>query len=249
MAIKRGALATQTDRPLKQSKLSFGRKMASSSAPTAKSTTSKDEQETESQTSKPEVAKEEIGDSPTATPAPPATSNGFTLTEITGDIFSAPDNAIIIHACNCIGSWGAGIAAAFKQRYPRAYEAYSVHCEANTPDSLIGTALLIPPSEAKGRRHYVGCLFTSKRFGRARDKPDVILGYTTPAMEDLISAVVKDGGVEAIRMCQINSGLFGVPWEDSKALIAQMEVPEEVPKKIEVYSLPNPPIIGRGRKK
>jgi ADP-ribose 1''-phosphate phosphatase len=166
----------------------------------------------------------------------------FTITEITGDIFDAADNTVVIHACNCLGSWGAGIALAFKQRYPKAYKIYNDHCNLQTPTSLIGTALLIPPMETKEPRHYVGCLFTSKKYGRGRDSPAQILKNTGPAMEDLVNAMVEEGGkIEEIRMCQINSGLFAVPWAKSKKTISELNIAdaEGVPKEIKVYSLPS----------
>ncbi|GES62242.1 phosphatase [Aspergillus terreus] len=69
------------------------------------------------------------------------------ITEIEGDLFSAPDGAGLIHACNCEGSWGGGIAKAFREKvwihpipvfellndsisqYPTAYKIYHEHCK------------------------------------------------------------------------------------------------------------------------
>lgn len=173
-------------------------------------------------------------------------SKGFTVNEKIGAIFDAPDSTVIIHACNCLGSWSAGIAAAFKERYPKAFEIYKDHCASKTPESLIGTALLIPPVDESGPRHFVGCLFTSKKYGRGRDSPNQILKNTKPAMLDLVKAMnVYEGGndkIEEIRMCQINSGLFSVPWEKSKAVIENLEVEDlaDIPKEFIVYSLPPP---------
>ncbi|KAL2413644.1 hypothetical protein ABEF95_003578 [Exophiala dermatitidis] len=116
---------------------------------------------------------------------------GFSMNEIEGDIFDAPDRAVLIHAVNCLGVWGNGIAAQFKKAFPAAYAVYRSHCQqANKPYDLIGTCLLIPPqpkdyvqemtSKRKknlcGRnghsstvvykkRHWIACLFTSIGFG------------------------------------------------------------------------------------
>ncbi|KAI1908881.1 ADP-ribose 1''-phosphate phosphatase [Ophidiomyces ophidiicola] len=49
--------------------------------------------------------------------------------ELQGDLFDAPDNAVLIHACNCQGSWGKGIAAIFRNKYPAAYRIYRAHCQ------------------------------------------------------------------------------------------------------------------------
>jgi len=173
------------------------------------------------------------------------TTGSFTITEITGDIFDAPSNAIIIHACNCYGSWGAGIAAAFKKTYPNAYTNHHKFCQNNSKDSLIKSAQLIPPCEkdASKPKHYVGCLFTSKRFGKARDSPAEILRATGPAMQDLLDQVKKlvekGGKVSEIRMCRINSGLFGVEWEKTREVLEGLEGDwGAVPREIKVYERP-----------
>ena len=38
------------------------------------------------------------------------------ITEYAGDIFTVPEGSVIIHACNCVGEWGAGFAAALRQK-------------------------------------------------------------------------------------------------------------------------------------
>lgn len=170
------------------------------------------------------------------------------ITDRFGDLFAAPPQTLLIHACNALGSWGGGIALAFRARYPAAFAVYRAHCArsssggSRSPDHrLVGTALLIPPQaqsrdgKERGRGHYVGCLFTSRGYGRARDGPEEILRATGPAMRDLMRLVVEEEertgrGVGEVRMCRINSGLFGVPWERSKAVMEEMELGEgEVP--------------------
>ncbi|KAK4494213.1 hypothetical protein PRZ48_014511 [Zasmidium cellare] len=160
--------------------------------------------------------------------SPPKT---LTLPESTGDIFAAPPNTLLIHACNTEGSWGAGIAKAFKDHYPSAYQIYNAHCRKHGA-KLHATALLIPPSETKGPKHFVGCLFTSRSKGKKRDSPKQILEATGPAMRDLLRRVEecnaeRDGEGESVGevwMCKINSGLFGVNWEDTRAVLEGIEV-------------------------
>src|SRR5258707_7044701 len=102
------------------------------------------------------------------------------LTYITGDIFAAPPNTILVHACNTEGSWGAGIALAFRKRYPSQFTVYEDYCELNGRAS-VGKCLLIP-----GETHDIACLFTSKKYGRGKDKPEEILSATRTSVEDLI---------------------------------------------------------------
>ncbi|KAF2164971.1 hypothetical protein M409DRAFT_31335, partial [Zasmidium cellare ATCC 36951] len=142
-----------------------------------------------------------------------------------GDIFAAPPRTLLIHACNTEGSWGAGIAKAFKEHYPSAYETYHDHCLKHG-SKLHSTALLIPPSETDGPGHFVGCLFTSRSKGKKKDSPGKILEVTGPAMRDLLRRVTEwnEGKGEGERvgevwMCKINSGLFGVKWGDTRSVL------------------------------
>ena len=152
------------------------------------------------------------------------------ITEKIGDLFDAPDNSILIHACNCRGHWGSGIAAAFRRRYPMAYKKHRLYCgSARNTDDLLGTAQLIAPCEKRGgKKHYVACLFTSCRFGLAKDSPSDILAATEPAMKDLMAQISKLGPqgmpVSEVRMCHINSGLFNVPWKETKELIEGIQL-------------------------
>lgn len=155
--------------------------------------------------------------SPKANPNSRSTCNTITLKERTGDIFTAASNTLILHACNCQGSWGGGIALAFKKHYPEAFKVYAKHCRNHGGDSraLLGTALLIPPAELSGTvstnggvgapriggkaastdskkgeaKHFIGCLFTSNFYGKRRDSLSKILSATGSAMEDLLLQV------------------------------------------------------------
>lgn len=160
------------------------------------------------------------------------------LEEVTGDIFKAPPKNVLLHACNCKGSWGAGIAAAFKGHYPMAYKDYKEYCAKFNATSLAGTAYIIHPVDRNGCQHYIGCLFTSIGFGKWKDSPKKILSNTESAVKDIlkqISALRDDGiGIGDIYMCQINSGYFGVPWTDTKALLEAMEIEGREQKRITV---------------
>jgi len=183
---------------------------------------------------------------PNAEPAKDA-SGKLQIEEEIGDIFSAPPNTLIIHACNCEGSWGAGIAKAFKDRYPAAYGPYVDYCDEHE-DNAIGTALLIPPSKDADEesKHFVGCLFTSRSKGRKKDSPAKILNATSPAMEDMLKQV-KDWNAKAaegegekvgeVRMCKINSGLFNVPWAKTRLVLEGIDVGDLDVKVIKVVSL------------
>ncbi|KAJ5207616.1 hypothetical protein N7449_001995 [Penicillium cf. viridicatum] len=130
--------------------------------------------------------------------------------ETPGDLFDAPNGAALIHACNCQGVWGAGIAREFRERYPAAYEIYRNHCfiyrghpvintitdisDEDPQPSLVvnrplGTALMIPPQQSDfllhRRCYWIICLFTSEYYGSRVDSEDMIVNSTFAALQDL----------------------------------------------------------------
>jgi len=113
------------------------------------------------------------------------------LTFVNGDLFDAPLGSILVHACNTVGSWGGGIALAFRAKYPQAYEQYKSHCDAHGT-ALAGTCLLIP-----GDQHDIACLFTSRGYGRRKDPPDEILIATRSAVRDLMTQNKHDKQMHA----------------------------------------------------
>ena len=152
---------------------------------------------------------------------------------------------MIIHACNCDGSWGAGIAKAFKDRYPEAFDEYKDHCDKHG-EALIDSAQLIPPAQEGKAKHFVGCLYTSRHYGRKKDKPARILEATAPAMVDLLKQVddwnakhEESERVGEVRMCKINSGMFAVPWEKTKQVLEGIDASESDVRGIKVVSPPS----------
>ncbi|RAL05468.1 MIF domain protein [Aspergillus ibericus CBS 121593] len=166
------------------------------------------------------------------------------VAEIQGNIFDAPDGAGLIHACNCRGSWGKGIAKAFRQRYPAAYEIYRSHCRKcsfslrynNVPNEggtrkvrvPEGTALIIPPQKkdyegGMSKRHWIICLFTSRGFGRKVSPEEIVLKNTELAVADMQRQLDQlregEGDVSELWSCRFNSGLFGVEWARSRDIL------------------------------
>jgi len=118
-----------------------------------------------------------------------------------------------------MGSWGGGIALAFKQKFPSAYETYHKHClsYSDDPRRLMGTCLIIRGASEK---YDIGCLFTSVGYGKHVDPPSMILDATRKAVKDLMEQNSGDHA-KAIHSCQFNSGLFRVPWEDSQKVLEE----------------------------
>jgi ADP-ribose 1''-phosphate phosphatase len=141
--------------------------------------------------------------------------------EVNGDLFTAKEY-MKVHACNCKGVWGSGVAAIFKRKYPLAYKIYRDTC-LSSGSKLLGTGLSI---EADG---IIGCLFTSYDFGRNKDYSSQILFQTKRALIDLFDSICRHNDKEtySIAAPKINSGLFNVEWEETKKVI--LEVLEDYP--------------------
>ena len=225
-----------------------------SSKSSAKAKIEDQDSSTESESTKEPKSKNAIT---TSQQQPPPTANHITLTHHQADLFTAPPLTLVCHATNAQGTWGAGIAAAFKKHYPAAFKMYATHCAKWPTHTLLGTTLLIPPqnnSFSKAEReanHWIGCLFTSERKGKGKGSKESILEATGDAVRDLVRRVKdvnddaagsKGGGsnrtaIASVRMCKINSGLFGVPWGSTCAVVEGIEVEDGDMKEIEVFSM------------
>ncbi|PSK37911.1 hypothetical protein C7M61_003161 [Candidozyma pseudohaemuli] len=145
------------------------------------------------------------------------------LNYIKGDLFNhnSVKKAILAHACNPHGSWGGGIAAQFRKRYPDAYTKYAEHCKQNGP-LLLGTAYVIPVEDK-----YVACLFTSNFENSVGE----IVEYTRQSLGDLAGKLGELGDVEedqtgrpVVNMPKINSGIFNVPWEETEKALLDADI-------------------------
>jgi len=119
-----------------------------------------------------------------------------------GSLFDAPEDFVLAHACNCRGVWGSGVAVEFKKRFPLAYQDYREECAKGMGP---GWASLF------GR---VACLYTSYDYGSRVSTPYLILHDTGSAVADLLRQTDAP-----IAMPKINSGKFGVPWEDTEKVL------------------------------
>jgi ADP-ribose 1''-phosphate phosphatase len=109
--------------------------------------------------------------------------------------------------------------------------ANSVTGEEFSTQRPLGTALIIPPQESdyagrnRGKKHWIVCLFTSYGFGkRVASRPE-IMEYTLHSVRDLrqqLMQLLEDGEeVGKLYSCRFNSGLFNVPWKESRVILQQ----------------------------
>ncbi|KAI0013877.1 hypothetical protein F4779DRAFT_613155 [Xylariaceae sp. FL0662B] len=143
-------------------------------------------------------------------------SSPLTLTRTTLPLQSLPRNAFLVHATNCLGEWGSGIAAELRRLFPAAFEVYRSRCESCKPRpsaryptrDLAGRCLIIPPQDADvaagAPSVSVVCLFTSYGYGRAnnatgkpgRDATATILQQTERALASFRRQLREREGAE-----------------------------------------------------
>ncbi|ROV92603.1 hypothetical protein VMCG_08961 [Cytospora schulzeri] len=156
---------------------------------------------------------------------------------------SSPDTAnktFFLHATNCLGVWGTGIAKALREQFPDAFEADRQSCREGCPpgehpgadelDALVGTCYVIPTNViSKAAPFSIVCLRTSRGYGRQSagqaglDNKDVVLEQTRWALQDF-RAQLEELGKErqkefVVWSPQINSGGFHIPWERTEEMI------------------------------
>ena len=146
---------------------------------------------------------------------------------ITGDLFRHTAHSgkavVLAHACNTGGSWGGGIAAVFRTKFPQANSEYSNFCHNN--HNLLGKSLLLKADDFSDSKIYIACLFTSD-FSQS---PERIASYTYESLKDLaeqlelIPDVESNGDCKVVNMPKINAGIFGVPWELTEAELEKVE--------------------------
>jgi ADP-ribose 1''-phosphate phosphatase len=72
-----------------------------------------------------------------------------------------------------------------------------------------------------------------------KDKPDVIVKNTAPAMQMLLELAKQADGVEEVRMCKINSGKFGVSWDRTKDALEEITVAKGWKGSVQVWDSEN----------
>lgn len=165
---------------------------------------------------------------------------------IKGDLFShqtASRIRILAHACNCKGSWGAGVALAFKQKLPSTYLLHEIYCREHSglPSPLLGTTQLILSEESVSSlgdtklptHSMVACLFTSDFAGRGKLPPQEIVHYTRLAIKDLQAQLEQRSDIDqfergpngeyVLNMPKINAGLFAVPWKHTESILKEFD--------------------------
>jgi ADP-ribose 1''-phosphate phosphatase len=131
-----------------------------------------------------------------------------------GSLFDAPKGSMLVHAVSTKSVWGSGIAKEFKARFPESYTFYLEIC-AEEGAKMLGLVIYCP--EENG--YEVSNLVTSLDYGCNKDPKEMILANTRTALHFLLEETFND---QPIHSCKFNSGLFGVPWEETEKVLLEV---------------------------
>lgn len=108
---------------------------------------------------------------------------------VKGDILKAGNfPRILLHSCNCNGTWGGGIAYQLALKYPDAERGYTEKCKRYVA-GLLGKSLLLRTK--KDPNLIIGHLFTAA-FGGYDQNASLILKYTKKALQNSSSQLKQD---------------------------------------------------------
>jgi ADP-ribose 1''-phosphate phosphatase len=146
------------------------------------------------------------------------------IEESIGNILDAPDNSIIIHMCNSTREWSVGIGIKYGLSYPRAHEIYNNY-RSNT--GILGTCMIIPPSEKQGPKHYIACLFTHDCTTSRNEPCSNIEDNIKSAVSDMVYRIsILESRISQVRICKVWSSNCKLPWKVTRNIIASTSVPE-----------------------
>lgn len=142
---------------------------------------------------------------------------------------------VIVHACNAQGVWGSGFAKQLKDKFPHAFREYSEFCSKNSLSMgrccFASDVLDLNPLAETGwggvlKVVFSANLITSNGYGQGKDNPDIILKNTRIALKEFFDNYIHLPR-DLIVSPKFNSGLFGVPWEKTEAIIVEL-LPKQV---------------------
>ena len=125
-----------------------------------------------------------------------------------GDIFEE-DVEALVNPVNCVGVMGAGLALAFKKKYPDNFYAYRKMC----PDTMVpGNLFLYRESDDSNPKYIIN--FPTKDHWSDPSR----LEYITSGLKSLRN-VVKTRNLLSIAMPALGCGLGGLEWDTVRELI------------------------------
>ncbi len=130
-------------------------------------------------------------------------------TILKGDIFGAADLRAYAHGCNCAGTMDAGIAVAFKKKWPRMFEDYAKRCadgRFKLGDVLVWTEGDETVYNLAIQEHW---------------KKKATMAALSRAVRKMLE-LADAAGVKRIGLPRIGAGLGGLDWPRVKSVLSQI---------------------------
>ena len=127
-----------------------------------------------------------------------------------GDLLADRSEALV-NAVNCVGVMGAGIALAFRRKFPENFRAYAAACRRN--EVAPGRMFVFETGAESPPRYLVN--FPTKRHWK-----------DTSRMEDIVAGLrslreeVRARAIGSVALPALGCGLGGLPWPEVRTVIA-----------------------------
>jgi O-acetyl-ADP-ribose deacetylase (regulator of RNase III) len=128
---------------------------------------------------------------------------------VKGDLFNTPGIRAYAQGCNCAGAMDAGVAVAFKKRWPRMFEDYAARCK----DGRFHLGDVAVWSEDEVTVYSVAIQEHWKKKAQ--------LSALARGLRKAVS-LAEHAGVERIGVPRIGAGLGGLDWNRVKSVLEQV---------------------------
>jgi O-acetyl-ADP-ribose deacetylase (regulator of RNase III) len=131
---------------------------------------------------------------------------------ITGDLFST-EHKHILHGCNSKGVMGSGVARIVRDRYPEAYEKYTLWC---SKGFRLGSCLLVATNDK-----IIINAVTQQNYGKVSEQtgPTPVRYVSYDAIADIFAQLEQTIPGTTIAMPRIGAALGGGDWSVISAII------------------------------
>lgn len=126
---------------------------------------------------------------------------------VKGDLFNTPGLRAYAHGCNCAGTMDAGVAVAFKKRWPRMFAEYAARCA----DGRFHLGDVFVWSEGD---EVVYNLATQEHWKKKAKLPAL-----TRALKKTVE-LAAHAGINRVGLPRIGAGLGGLEWPRVKSVLA-----------------------------
>ena len=136
------------------------------------------------------------------------------------------DSQALVNSVNCVGVMGGGIAAQFKDRYPKNYKAYAKACKLG--EVVPGKMFVFEEDDGLyGKRYIIN--FPTKRHWRGKSKMEDIQS----GLENL-KKVIRENDIRSIAIPSLGAGLGGLEWREVRREI-ERALADMLDVKISIY--------------